>query len=149
MNNVETIPYDVHHIQVMDMRDEERAYLDGLGDGYERLVKAAEMSIEAGTFIYDGRILCCAGFMRLWPGVLEGWIIPSKWVSVAPIAFAKHMKRYIESVAKSFGCHRFQTSSNEGVVQERWMKFLGFEKEGTMKKYSYDKKDYHIYARLF
>ncbi len=153
MSEVQIVPFDPHHCQVMDIRDIEFADTFKLDDVYSRLQGVKE-SIdrgegEAGTFIYEGRILCCAGFRRMWPGLIEGWIIPSVWIKTAPVSFAKYMRRYVESVAKTFKCHRFQTLSPDDEFHDRWMKWMKFEKEGVMKKYTHTKRDYGIHARFF
>jgi hypothetical protein len=152
-SGVTIVPFDPHHCQVMDVRDVEFQDTFQLKDVYLRLQGVKE-SIdrgegEAGTFIHNGRILCCAGFRKLWPGVLEGWIIPSIWVKEAPVSFAKYMRRYLEAVASTFKAHRVQTLSPDDQFHERWMKFMGFEKEGVLKNYTHRKHNYGIYARLF
>ena len=150
MGDIVIVPFDPHHIQVMDIREIEKQTTFALPDVYERIVEFTKTGTgEAGTFLYDGRILCCAGFRVVWEGVVEGWIIPSVWIKEAPISFAKYMRRYVESVAKTFKCHRFQTVSPDDAFHERWMNWMKFEKEGTMRDYTHNKKSYCLYARLF
>ena len=153
MSEVQIVPFDPHHCQVMDIREIEFQDTFKLDDVYSRL-QAVKEGIErgeggAGTFICEGRILCCAGYRQMWPGLLDGWIIPSIWIKDHRITFAKYMKRYIETVAATFKCHRFQTLSPDDLFHDRFMRFLGFEKEGVMKKYTHTKRDYGIHARLF
>lgn len=149
MSEVKLVPFDPHHVQVMDIRDFELKSSFALDDIYERLKEVLKGPGEAGTFIYEGRILCCAGFKIIWPGVIEGWIIPSIYIKDAPVSFAKYMRRYVESVAKTFNCHRFQTASPDDAFHERWMNWMGFQKEGVMRKYTHDQKNYGLYSRLF
>lgn len=150
MSDIIIVPFDPHHIQVMDIRDIEKETTFSLPDAYERILDSTQnVKGEAGTFLYEGRILCCAGFRIIWPGVIEGWIIPSIWVKTAPISFAKYMRRYVESIAKSFRCHRFQTASPDDPFHERWMNWMKFQKEGTMRNYTHNKKTYCLYSRLF
>lgn len=149
MKGITVIPFNIHHLQVMDIRDAEMKSLFALDNALELVKEFTDGRAEAGTFLYDGRVLCCAGFKEIWTGVLEGWVIPSVWVKTAPISFAKYIKRYVESIAKTFKVHRFQSPAIDDELHERFMTFLGFSKEGTMRQYTHDKKDYCMYARLF
>lgn len=130
------------------MREQEFMGSFSLEDAYERIELISNTSTKAGTFVRDGRILCCAGFSMLWPGVADGWIIPSIYIKDAPISFCKFIKNYINTIMKTFNCHRFQTTSFDDPFHERWMKWLGFEKEGTMRKYTHDQQNHCIYARV-
>lgn len=150
MSEIIVIPFNVYHLQVMDIRDVEMKSLFGLENGLDLIKKLTEGKGEAGTFLYDGRVVFCAGFKEIWVGVMEGWIIPSVWIkSMPPRLFIRCIKQYVEATAKAFNVHRFQSPAIDDGLHERFMNFLGFEKEGTMKKYTHDKKDYCMYARLF
>lgn len=143
------IPFQPNHIDLMDIRSIEIASSFVLPDAKLRMQAMAEASIECGTFLLDGKIMFAAGVMQLWPGVLEGWIIPTVYVPEAPIWFVKKIKGYFEAFAETFRCHRFQTYTFADEQHEKWMELLGFHKEGTLKEYSHNKKDYSIYAREF
>lgn len=104
---------------------------------------------DAVTILYNERILVCAGHIQLWPGVAEIWAIPSECVAEHTLVFNRAIKRYVESLAKTYNYHRMQTYSFNDSVHDRWMKWLGFECEGILKKYTYNKLDYKMWARLF
>jgi len=150
VSDITVIPFNVHHLQVMDIRDEEMKSLFGLDNGLEIVNALTKGKGEAGTFLYDGRVLFCAGFKELWTGVMEGWIIPSIWIkSVPPRLFIRCVKRYVEATAKAFNVHRFQSPALDNALHERFMGFLGFQKEGIMRQYTHDKRNYCMYARIF
>ena len=142
------VDFHPRHLEIMDMRQEEALGAFSMEDAQERIEAISEASIKAGTFMYDGRILCCAGFSMLWPGVANGWIILFTNGKPDTISFCKLIKGYVDSIMKSFNCHRFQTTSFDDPFHERWMTWLGFKKEGTMEKYTHDKKNQCIYARV-
>lgn len=148
MTDFKAIKFKPEHIDLMSLRPEEIQ-----GGTYEevraRIVELASQSAQVLTYTYEGRIIAVMGFMILWRGVLQGWVVPTIYVHTAPFSFAKTVKRFIEVLAKTFSCHRFQTGSYADEFHIRWMKFLGFEKEGVSKQFTPDKKDYINYARLF
>lgn len=143
------IEFKPEHIELMEIRDIEIASSFVLPDAKDRMQMMAEASLAAGTFMLDGRIIFAAGVHQPWPGVLEGWIIPTVYVPDYPVWFVKKIKGYFEAIAETFKCHRFQTTTFQDEQHEKWMELLGFKKEGVMKEYSHNKKDYGIYARAF
>lgn len=148
IKKLETHKFRADHFDLMDMRPEELA-----GSTKEvakkRMVEIAMQSAQVFTYTYDGRVIAIMGFIFLWDGVIQGWVVPSVHVYTAPFGFAKTVKRYIEVLAETFKCHRFQTGTYDDEFHRRWMEWLGFEYEGTSKKFTPDKKDYLNYARFF
>lgn len=149
MEKIKIVEFNVRHLEVMEVRDVEAFGCLQLTDAFDRIDRMGKASIQAWTFMYEGRILFCAGFYKLFPGVGEAWMIPSKYARTAPIYFARTLKHYVENIAEDFRLHRFQTTSPDDPFHERFMTWLGFKKEGTMEKFTHDKKNYCIYARIF
>ena len=147
--NEKIIPFQPSHIELMDIRDIEIASSFMLPDAKERMQMMTDMSLAAGTFILDGQILFAAGVVQMWPGVLDGWIIPTVYVPSHPIWFVKKVKQYFEAMAETFKCHRFQTVSPDDEQHAKWMELLGFKREGTLEQYSHNKLNYVMYARIF
>jgi len=143
-----SVRFKPDHVDIMDLRPEE---LMGTSkqEAKKRIVEIALQSAQAVTYTYDGRIIAVMGFIFVWQGVLQGWIVPTIHVRSVPVSFAKTVKRYIEVIAETFKCHRFQTGSFDDEFHSRWMEWLGFEKEGVSKKFTPDKKNYVNYARFF
>lgn len=132
----------------MELRDYEKNGSFTLEDAYARVEAGAEVAKRAGTFMHDGRILCCAGYSIIHPGVAEGWIIPSIYVGNTPKTFCRIIKSYIDQAMEDEGLHRFQTTSYHDDFHKRWMEWLGFEREAIMKKFTHQKKDHCLYARV-
>lgn len=146
---MEVVIFHPRHLEVAELRDHERALLNGAGDVKTRLENLMHNSKAAGTFIHDGRVITCAGVVEIWPGVAELWQIPTIHVEKCKLAFAKTLKKYAEGVARNFKYHRLQTSCPADLAHDRWMEFLEFEKEGTMRQYTFLKQDYSIFGRIF
>lgn len=146
---VKVLNFHPRHLEVMEVREYEAAWLGNLKGAYAKIEQLTKDSVQAGTFMYDGRVLFCAGFSWVGPGVLEVWMIPSMHAKEASVFFGRTIKRLIESIARDFKAHRIQTTSNDDAFHERWMEWLGFQKEGTMRQFTHDKKNMCVYARLF
>jgi len=149
MTKIKIIGFHPEHVNLMDLRPEEHSILKTVEDVKGRMIEVEKMSVQAGTFMYDGVIIFAAGFYIYWPGVAEGWNLSTTHIEKAPMFFARTMKRYVESIAETFKLHRIQTTAFDDPFHERWMGWLGFEKEGTMRKFTPDKKNQCMYARLF
>lgn len=142
------IPFEMKHIDMIEAREHEATGLlqmDGIRD---KLASLSEHSVECGTFMAGDEIVCCAGFVRLWDGVAEIWIIPSVHVPKHVRAFARTFKDYVERIVGELGYHRVQTSCLNDKLHRRWMKWLGLVPEGVMVKFTDKKEDFCMFARV-
>lgn len=144
---VETIAFSSEHLKLMDIREEEKQGIMSLDDVIGRFDAMSAASLDAKTFIYDGRIIFVAGFNELWPGVIECWMVPSIYVKTVRIEFCKILRRYVHDIMELYNCHRLQTSSPDDELHARWMKFLGLKREGLLRKFTHTGQDYVMYAR--
>lgn len=143
----ETVPFSATHLDVMELREEEKEGVMALEGIRERFEGLAERCIDSKSFLYDGRIIFCAGYFELWPGVIECWMMPSIYVQTVKIEFCRLLRSYVSDIMIGTKCHRFQTPAPDDELHARWMRFLGLKREGVMKKYTHNQKDYCLYAR--
>lgn len=96
------------------------------------------------------RLVCIAGVNYLRTGVGEVWLIPGIDVDKNKLEFYKTIKWLIEEyLMDTKQLHRLEMAIEDKWERGlRWAKSLGFEREGLMKKWSPDKKDHILYARL-
>jgi len=148
---VKVVQFSPHHLEVMDVREIDAALFGFFktDEAYARIDGLAKVSVQAATFLYDGRVLFVAGFVRLWPGVFEVWMLPSVYIKTAPRSFARLIRRYVDRIGEDFKAHRIQTTSFPDEFHERWMKFLGFSAEGVLQNYTQDKRSMVQYGRVF
>lgn len=142
------LEFDPIHVDAMEMRGVEAHYYLDLPDSKERVAAVADNSLFAITVVHDGVVLFCAGFSIVWPGVGDGWIIPSVHVPKYPRVLCRIIKDYLTSFIDTFNLHRVQTTSYHDPLHERWMNWLGFENEGVMRNFTHDKQDHCMYARI-
>lgn len=146
MTKAKIIPFKVEHIETMEIRDYELQTTFQLANIQVGL-KIFEERKTAGTIVCDGRVIAVMGFHELWPGVCELWVIPSKYLSEYALSFARTIRRAINTgILDNF--HRVQIQAKDDELHNRWLKFLHFEKEGTLKKYDTLKNNYNIWARV-
>jgi hypothetical protein len=101
----------------------------------------------ATTLLINGRVACCGGVARLWPGLGEAWMLPAELARTEPLALTRRAKRFIASSMDALTLHRVQcfckTLDHRAV---RWAPALGFQREGTLRRYGADGDDYEVFA---
>ena len=87
------------------------------------------------------------GVQDLWPGVCELWVIPSKYLHDYALPFARTIRKAMSSgILNSY--RRVQIQALDDELHNRWLRFLKFEKEGTLRKYDTLGNDMNMWARI-
>jgi len=144
--SVEMIPFHPEHVKLMEIREFELKGIFAFEKAWEGLVRLHKVTI-ALTICYDGRILGCMGFLEMWPGVCEVWVIPSKHIEHYGLIFARAVKKNLERLIETHRLHRVQVTAVDDAKHKRWLEWLGFTCEGVMKNYSYQKQDFKMWSR--
>ena len=145
---IEVLDFEADHVNRMDIRDLETESIFTLGDIGPRMDAVAEVSDFACTVLYKEKILACAGLSLIWPGVANSWRIPSKDLPKHSIVFARFVARNLSGIIKVYGIHRLQTVAAMDDLHTRWLSWLDFELEGVLNKYTHQKKDRGMWARI-
>ena len=103
------IEFDPVHIHFMELRAQERdslSYLNstGVDEHFKRLKEASFIS---STFKVDDLIICAAGMIQPWPGVIEGWVLPTKFIGESQSLarnFCSLMAAYVEAAFDEYDC---------------------------------------------
>ena len=144
---MQTIPFLREHLTLLDAREyEKKNVLPYVNSAF---LTAMETSGWSYTLVQDGRIVTCIGAIQLWPGVWEVWQIPSIYVPRYAKSYCQTIKGLLDVRALGLGAWRLQTHSPADELHDRWMAFIGFECEGTMKEYTRNKIDHRIWARRY
>jgi len=144
---IKTVPFHSEHLKLMDMRqyEWEKVYPyipQGLLDYYASLGHAY-------TFLEDGKIITCLGWVPVWEGVWDIWQIPSTYMISHKIEYVKMLKDFLVTYARKLNVHRAQTRSIADEFHDAYMVLLGFTCEGTLCEYSQFKEDYRMWSRRF
>lgn len=146
MSKARIIPFKVEHIEVMDIRDYELNTSFSL-ENVQAGLKVFENSRKAGTIICEGKVIAIMGVQDLWPGVCELWVIPSKYLHDYALPFARTIRKAMSSgILNSY--RRVQIQALDDELHNRWLRFLKFEKEGTLRKYDTLGNDMNMWARI-
>lgn len=111
-------------------------------------IENIEHTSVACTGIIDGRIICCGGVIPHKTGNSDIWLLPSAYVSSVKLTFVKELRKWLFGVRENLQLNRMQTYCLNDDLHTRWMTFLGFEKEGVMRKY-FQGQDYAIWGRTW
>ncbi len=139
-NKIKGIPFRAEHFEVLEMRQHEREILN-----IQELAKAI-LHGHANTYIIGPDVLCIAGYVQKWEGVLEVYIVPSKHINKYALAFQRLVKETLDRWL--IDNHRLQTASISNVDSDRWMESLGFKCEGILEQYTCLRQDYKQWAKV-
>ena len=103
----------------------------------------------AHSIIQDGHLVLSAGVWQLWPGVGEAWLLPSARLLSRPRGPVRIVRRFLDEIAKREGYTRVQATTHADFDRgERFLEWLGFEREGVLRKFGPDGSDHKIYSRI-
>jgi hypothetical protein len=92
----------------------------------------------------DG-IECLFSYIEYCPDCYRALIVAGKRMSMAT---SKQIKRFLHRMAKELKAVRLETESLNCDLLNRWHKFLGFELEGTKRKYL-NGRDYNMWSMIW
>lgn len=135
------IPFKKEHLDKINLVFEmSGAGKESLGS-YEGVIGYTGMEGDA--------VLATGGVHPMWEGVGEAWLLVGKEGYEKPTTVAKWTDYLFQHIQEEFGLFRIQASvSALDLTANRYAQWLGFEKEGIMRKYGPDGTDYIRYARL-
>ena len=136
------IDFKKEHLECMTIREHESFLLNDIEH-----VTSLENASVAKTGLYDGRIVACGGVTPFLKDLGEVWLIPSIYVKKYPKIVGCVIYKWICDVQKEYGLRRLQTTCINDELHNRWMNFLGFEKEGVLKNY-YNNLDYALFSKI-
>lgn len=137
------IPFKPEHLEVMEMRDHEAKFFTN----HQEHVNALNNGM-AQTGMYNGRIICCFGISPYFGTIADIWLIPSIYMKDHAVKVAKGTRVWLDEMRQDLNLHRMETVSVNDDLHDRWMTFLGFEKEGIKKKYL-NGMDYAMWGRVW
>jgi hypothetical protein len=147
-NNQEIVPFQPGHLNELELRPDELAYLANIPKYFDNLVGHAQPGT-SWTGIANDKVVCCFGLRLLWRGVAEAWLLPGVGIERNPIAVLKNGRRLMQEAMYDLGVERLQitvkVSNNTNV---NFAKALYFEVESTMKRYGPEGDDYFMMVRF-
>lgn len=139
------INFDLSHLKYFTPRYHEEELFTLFGNMSERIESLASNG-EAYSFFKDEKLISFGGAYSPWEGVLEIWMIPSNELSSYKLEACKHLKSLVSYWETK--CRRIQTTTRLDEQHDRYMKFLGLEREGILKSFGPKGEDFGIYAKV-
>ena len=104
-------------------------------------------SIYHGTVIIGGRVIASAGVSELYPHIGYCWAVFSEDFLDCTLRERYKVAKEIESKIKNTHYSRVQATCEEGFVEaEHFLRKLGMEEEGLLKKYGSDGKNHKLFS---
>ena len=124
------VPFIPEHLDNLDAKVGDAAEAATFPDVADTLSR-----IGAQTLLTDDRriVLGILGVVPSVPGVCEVFIIASKDQARHPLAFARCVHREIGKLCSKY--RRIEAKTADDEFHKRWITWLGFEREGTLKRY--------------
>ena len=114
----------------------------------EMAVAQLEYGVAVTAFI-NTQPVAVFGFVPIWKGVTESWLLVDDFARTKPVAMTKYGILAHDISKISLGLHRQQITVR--IHDERaykWALALGFREEALMQAYGPDGSDYYLMARF-
>lgn len=139
-------PYEEGDLEKIEPRDMD---LKVAGKDYIERIKKSIVRSEVLTAQKDGEILAITGLILIHPGMAEIWSFTGKAADKCKVLFAQLSVMIVGFWIKKYNLHRLQANVyHEHTQSIRWLEWLGFEREGLMRKFGFLKDDFYLYARV-
>lgn len=123
----------------MSLRDEQGSIAIELTPEYAMQL---ERNSEAFTAWAGTRVIACAGYLHFWPGRAQVWAMISGDIRYYGPIIHRHVKRYI----LAHPVDRLECIIDPNFdASVRWALRLGFQYEGTMRRY-FKNRDMDMYV---
>ena len=151
---IKIIPFEPWHLELIDVQEEQRylyEYYQQVGitpEQYGDILIATAIKENgnpcAWSYYKDGEILGCGGIAQTnLPHIAEAWCIFGKDFK---LCFKTAVKRIREAVELCDHLRIQAFTETDFISAQRFLEFLGFQKEGILKRQGIDTRDNIIYS---
>lgn len=149
METAKIIPFDpIHAYELLDKKiREEDMWVSG--QDWELAINGWFRYGPGYTVKIGDDILCVCGVVLMGNGNGEAWSLMSPMISKYPVTLSKCMIRCLNDSIQVENLKRVQAIVNpDHEKAKRFMEFLGFSLEGTLKGFGVNKEDLLMYGRV-
>jgi len=141
------MPFHKHHATRIDIKSEEVLVVANREEAVEVFDQQEQMGAAVTAFVYN-QPAAIFGFVSIWKGVAEAWLVADDVMRSMPVTFTKAAIQTLDISAISMGLHRTQiTVRSTDTRAYKWASAVGFKEECLMQKYGTDGVDYFLMAR--
>ncbi|MCW5623338.1 MAG: GNAT family N-acetyltransferase [Burkholderiales bacterium] len=140
---VEIVPYQPAHLRAMALQPKQEFIGAWVNSDYpEALAAAPGISYSA---VRGDEVLACAGLAEQWTGRMLAWALLARGIGGGFVVIDRAVKRCLEAApARRIEAH----VDAEFLPAQRWVERLGFNREGLMRAFSVDGRDFQLWARV-
>jgi RimJ/RimL family protein N-acetyltransferase len=115
---------------------------------WKEIIEAQATIGTAITAYLHGKPVACFGFMPIWTGVAEMWLLIEERGRKYGKSLTRAALKVSDFAVLSNNLHRLQITVRCGDIRAvKWAQAIGFEKEATLHKYGPDGSDFYIFSR--
>lgn len=143
------IPFTAHHINFLKLDKYQSHLMNNIKDYKDWFVAQSKMGHSATVTVND-KPTVCFGFIPLWKGVAEAWMLVDTDIRTNTVPFARVTKHIFVGIGSVMGLHRLQMyiqQDNKRAI--RYAEYCKFVQEGLLKKYSPVQDNFYVYGRLY
>jgi len=143
------IQFHIDHLKYIDLRLLDKQVVMSVPGAINRIEIQAQSGLAYTGIDDEGDIIAIGGVSLLWPGVGAGWVLTSPLMVKYKIWTHRIIRDILNKAIKVHNLHRIESIilKNHGVSC-KWVKRLGFRKEGLLRKYDSQGNDYWLVARI-
>ena len=136
------IPFEAEHLETLALQPSQASFLQNFDKSYAPALKAGGPCF---TAVKDGVILGCAGLTKQWDNRAIAWALLSSNIDQNFVNIHRAALRYFD-VTEFKRVEAFVDANFD--AGHRWIKMLGFEREGYMRSFTPEGNDAVLYARI-
>lgn len=141
------MPYANVHADRINVQSEDVLVVAGRNEISLLLDTQANMGPAVTAFLHT-KPVAIFGFVSIWSGVAETWLMPDENVRTIPVTLTRIGIKVMDIAMISMGLHRIQlTVRTTDKRAEKWALAIGFRTEAVMRNYGPDGVDYLLMAR--
>jgi len=145
MREVTLIPFKAEHYAAMDVSDRCRALYRS--KAFLRRLRENECPGLAYTGLVGDTVVGCGGVKPIWEGVGEAWAVYPEDRAAWRWAIARLTVQVLRRVIQDHHFHRVQAIVPVNYTPGmRFVRWLGFDLEARLRKYTPDGEDCYLYA---
>ena len=137
------IPFAKKHLASMNPKRgeaEEIACMPGIAD------RLANMGAKTVLSASGDIVLGVMGATSILPGVCEVFVLATEDQKRHPLTFAKSVRKELYTLKEKY--RRIQAVALNDDFHTRWLSWLGFEREGTLRKFGLHGEDMAMWSLI-
>lgn len=141
--DVKIVPFEQKHFDEINLRQSDFANFDK--DKIKEIVKELSQD-NAFTLLIKDRVILFGGIYSLHKKAGEAWLVCAEEIKYYPRTSARTVKRHILNMMETLDLSRLQTKNNVNELHNRWVEWVGFQKEGILRKFDELGNDIIMYS---